>query len=587
MDEVSQIREKIDLVSFISEYLPLKKMGRNFTVVCPFHSEKTPSFVVSPERQIWHCFSCSKGGDAYTFLMEYENIEFGEALRILAKKTGIELRQSEFRKGQSSLKEKLFEINKLSLKFYKYILLEHSAGKPARDYLLEKRKLNKGIIDTFDLGFSPNTQSSLSDYLVKKKGFKPQDLLDAGISIQRNGKLMDFFRNRIIFPLFDHRGNVSGFSGRSLNETDMPKYINTKETPVYHKGSLFFGLNLAKEEIKQKADVIIVEGEFDTISLFMEGIKNVIAIKGTALTEEQVTLISRFSPKATLCLDQDEAGFEATKRSLLNLEKKGLTTNTIVLENAKDPDEAIKKDPIAFKKALKEAVNIYDFLISAYLSQNPKDTIEGKKKITQNLLPLFSQISNEIIKEHYIKKLSTNLDTSIESINREIEKIQKLTQEKIVPQSTDKRPRREILEEYLLSLIIQSPKQKETLEENKKLLKDYKFEVPAFLKILDSLSVYFAKNQNFDNRLFSNYLDSSLQKSFDVCFLYPLPKLDTFEKWSLEAKKVSFELLNLYAKERLKEITDEIKKTEDKESAKALKLKEEFSAVLRLLSQKA
>ncbi len=587
MDEVSQIREKLDLVSFILEYLPLKKMGRNFTVLCPFHSEKTPSFVVSPERQIWHCFSCSKGGDAYTFLMEYESIEFGEALRILAKKTGIELKQSEFRKGQSSLKEKLFEINKLSLKFYKYILLEHNAGKSARDYLLEKRKLNKGIIDTFDLGFSPNTQSSLSDYLVKKKGYKAQDLIDAGISIQRNGKLMDFFRNRIIFPLFDHRGNVSGFSGRSLNEADMPKYINTKETPVYHKGSLFFGLNLAKEEIKQKADVIIVEGEFDTISLFMEGIKNTVAIKGTALTEEQVNLISRFSPKVTLCLDQDEAGFEATKRSLLNLEKKGLTTNTIVLKDAKDPDEAIKKDPVSFKKALKEAVNIYDFLISYYLSQNPKDTIEGKKKITQNLLPLFSQISNEIIKEHYIKKLSTNLDTSIESINKEIEKIQKTTEEEIIPKSLDKRPRREILEEYLLSLIIQSPKQKETLEENKKILKDYKFEVPAFSKILESLVEYFTKNQNFDNRLFANYLDSSLHKSFDVCFLYPLPKLDTSEKWSMEVKKVSFELLNLYARQRLKEVTDEIKRQEDKESPKALKLKEEFSKVLALLNEKA
>ncbi len=585
MDEVSQIREKIDLVSFISEHLPLKKMGRNFKANCPFHNEKTPSFVVSPERQIWHCFGCSRGGDCFTFLMEYENIDFGEALRTLAKKTGIELKESEFRKGQSSEKEKLYEINKLSLKFYNYILKNHKAGTSALEYLLGKRKLNKGVIDTFELGFAPNTQSALSDYLITKKKYTDKDLITAGISIQRNGKLMDFFKNRIIFPLFDHRGNVTGFSARALNDTDMPKYINTKETLVYHKGSMFFGFNLSKEEIKQKENAIVVEGEFDVISLFTAGIKNTVAIKGTALTEDQVNLLSRFTPKVTLCLDQDEAGFEATKRSLPLIEKKGLTTNIIVLKDAKDPDEAVKKDPIAFKVALKESLNIYDYLISFYTTENINKGIEGKRQITQNLLPLLSQISNEIIKEHYIKKLSKNIDTSIEAIEREINKLQKKEEDKIIVPQQSKRSRREVLEEYLTALVIQNPKQKEILEENKANLLKYKFEVPSFGKILEALFEYFEKNQNFDNGLFMNYLDSSLLKSFDVCFLYPLPKFETDQKWDEEIKKVALELINLYVKQRVKEISDEIKKVEDKESEKAQKLQEEFSKLLLLLKR--
>src|SRR3972149_4919737 len=259
MDEVGQVREKIDIVSFISEYIPLKKMGKNFKTNCPFHNEKTPSFVVSPERQIWHCFGCGKGGDVFTFLMEYESMEFGEALRTLARKAGIELKMSGFKPGVQSEKEKIYEINKAALKFYNFILTEHKAGKKAMDYLINTRKLNKGIINTFQLGFSPNSLNVLSNYLKSKKNYSQKDLITAGISISVRDRLMDFFRNRVIFPLFDHRGNVVGFSGRSLEESSSPvkqasssfqssapKYINTRETLVYHKGSIFFGLNLAK-----------------------------------------------------------------------------------------------------------------------------------------------------------------------------------------------------------------------------------------------------------------------------------------------------------------------------------------------------
>jgi len=588
MDQVSEVREKIDIVSFISEYLPLKKLGRNFKANCPFHNEHTPSFVVSPERQIWHCFGCGKGGDAFTFLMEYENMEFPEALRALAKKTGVTLKENSFQKNEYSEKEKIYTINNQALKFYKYILNTHAAGKKALEYLTDKRKISKAIIDTFEMGFSPNTGSSLSDYLIKKKGYKNKDLILAGVSFDRNGKLYDFFRGRIIFPLFDHRGNVTGFSARGITDDQTPKYINTRETAVYHKGSMFFGLNNAKDEIKQKQDAIIVEGEFDAISLFSIGIKNVVAIKGTALTEGQVALLSRFTPKVTLCLDQDSAGFEATKRSLEVLEKKGLTASIVVLKDAKDPDEAIKANENLFKKELKENIGIYDYLIDVFLEKNNKNTADGKKSITDNLLPLFGNISNEVVKEHYIKKLSSSLDISSESLNKEIEKLARKGQEdKItIPQKTS-RTRREILEEYMLSLIIQNENPKEVLEENKKDLLEYKFETLTFGKILQNLFSFFEKHDKFDEKIFAKSLSNELLKYFDTCFIFPLPKFASKEKAEEEIGKVAKELLYLYIKDRVRILSDEIKESEkDKSGKETENLKKEFTRLLSLIPKK-
>jgi DNA primase len=548
MDQASEIREKIDIASFISEYIPLKKAGRNFKANCPFHNENTPSFIVSPERQIWHCFGCGKGGDAFTFLMEYENLEFPEALRILAKKTGVTLKTSGFKQAEYSEKEKIFAINSFALKFYHYILTKHPAGKTALAYLLDKRKITKQAIETFEIGFSPNTGSALSDYLTKKKDYKNKDLLLAGVSVEKGARLYDFFKNRIMFPLFDHRSNVVGFSGRILEDnstpvksfdpelkiegqvsssfgSSAPKYINTKETSVYHKGNMFFGLNNAKEEIKQKQDAIIVEGELDVISLFENNIKNVVAIKGTALTESQVSLLSRFAPKVTLCLDQDSAGFEATKRSLEVLEKKGLTTDIIVLDKAKDPDEAIKEDPIAFKKALKEKQGIYDFMIDKFVSQNNKETAAGKKVITDNLLALFANISNEIIKEHYMKRLSKILDITYENLLKETEKHQQKEQEdKILIPQKNRKTEREIAEEFLMALIFQSKNPKKIVDDYKKFLKEYSFETQSLGKVLEILFKFFEISNKFDGKNFSSILPNELKTAFDICYLYPLSK---------------------------------------------------------------
>lgn len=592
MDEVARVREKIDIVSLISEYIPLKKAGRNFKAVCPFHSEKTPSFVVSPERQIWHCFGCGKGGDCYTFLMEYENLEFIESLRLLAKKAGVELLESDFVKKDTSKKEKIYSVNKIASDFYHYILAKHNAGKKALEYLTKVRKIDQRLIETFMIGFSPAQGDILSKYLIEKKKYKMQDLIEAGLSFTRPGRIVDFFRGRLMFPLFDHRDNIVAFSGRVLQDDAAEsttiqsgsKYVNTRDTLVYHKGSMFFGLNLAKEEIKQKERAIIVEGEFDVISCYSRGIKNVVAIKGTALTENQVSLISRFSQKVTLCLDQDEAGFEAIKRSLEALEKKGLTTTVVDLGEYKDPDEAIKKDPIFFKKTLARDIGVYDFLISSFLKKYNKDTAEGKKKITQNLLPFISQIDNEIIKEHYLKTLVKELNASLETLQKEMEKIGKKESDNLIiaKAQKDKKGRKEILEEYLLSLILQSENTKEYLRLCDEILGSYEFELPSYQKIFENLKSYFKNNQNFSSKLFSKSLPREVTSLFDTCYILPLTKFENAEKYTQELEKVACELRVLYLRNKIKIIAQTINKKE-KEKEETRDLQKELSSLLKLL----
>ncbi len=600
MDEVSQIRERIDLVSFISEYVSLKKMGRNFKAICPFHQEKTPSFIVSPERQIWHCFGCSKGGDVFTFLMEYEKLEFVEALRLLAKRVGVALRQSGFEKGLSSKKEKIYTLNKAAMDFYHFVLTKHKAGKLALSYLTDVRKIDKRLIETFMIGFSPKGGTSLSNYLINKKKFKKEDLIEAGLAFQRGpltssgqASVVDFFRNRVMFPLLDHRGNVVGFSGRVTDNSSQAsgfsgKYINTRDTIVYHKGEMFFGLDAAKEEIKKMDKAIIVEGEFDVVSSYGEGIKNAVAVKGTALTDKQASLISRFTNNICLCFDQDEAGLMATKRSLPSLEKKGLNTTVLVIKNGKDADEAIKNDPLSFKRSVKNDIVVYDYLLSNTLSTYNKNTIDGKRKISSDFLPIISRIENEIIKEHYLKKLSAELDTSLDALVKEMERQKKkeTAKENIVSISKERRTRREVLEEYLMSLIIQHENPKLALETAINKLSDYEFETASYEKIVTYLLNYFKKNTVFNNSDFSETLPKELSTSFDTCFLYPLPKFLDTKHSEREIVKVASELRALFLKDKIKEISSNLKTGEKEEDIKKIKvLEKELTFVINLLSE--
>ena len=563
-------------------------MGRNFKANCPFHSEKTPSFVVSPERQIWHCFGCQKGGDCFTFLMEYERLEFPEAIRILAQKAGIELLRTGFDSGAASKKELIYSLNILACEFYNFVLTKHKAGEKALFYLLNERKITPQIINTFKIGFSPKIGDALSNYLIQKKKYQKEDLIESGLSIYRNGRISDFFLNRIMFPLYDHRGNIVGFSGRVLSDNLLAggsKYVNTRETLAYHKSDVFFGLNISKEAIKKENNAVIMEGEFDVIASFMEGIANTVAIKGTALTESQVNLIARYSQKVSLCFDQDDAGIEATKRSLSFLEKKGLTATVVLIPNGKDPDESIKANPVDFKKAVKNSVGIYDYLLDLSLNKFDKKTIDGKRKISDEFLPVLSLIENEIVKEHYLKKLSEEISTSYESILKEAEKISK-PKSKIaaVSVSGKKRERREMLEEYLLALIVQGKNQKILLEKTKEMLAGIDFKISSYGKIIDRLSIFFKNQEVFDSEKFSRALPLELVPSFDICFLFPLSKFSDEEVYQEEVDKTMKELKILDLKEKIKNVSDKIKEKEkDGEDHDLAELNDEFSGLIALL----
>lgn len=590
MDQVAQIREKIDIVSFLSEFITLKKAGRNFKAVCPFHNEKSPSFMVSPERQVWHCFGCGKGGDIYTFLMEYEKVEFPEALRILAKRAGIELIQSKEQMGIASKKERLYGLNSLAREYYHYILTRHKVGEKARKYLLE-RGLTDKLIETFQLGFAPGVGNALSTYLIKKKGYSVDDLVEAGLSFPRGKDAVDFFRGRLMFPLIDHRDNVVGFSGRVLDkETKTSKYINTRETLIYHKGEGFYGLNITKDAIRKAGQAILMEGEFDVISSFQEGVSNVVAVKGTALTEMQISLIARYAGKISICFDGDNAGQEAIKRSLPLIEKKGLQATIILLPNGKDPDESIKTNPILYKQAIKKDISVYDYLFDSALEAGDRETAEGKKTIADTFLPVVALMTNEIIKEHYLRKLSTALDTTYESISKELERkkqLDKNTHVQVPPLTTQKQSREEMLEEYLISLIVQFDNPKLALDKAISLLSPSLSKEKAYQKIITLLLEYFKNTEEFSHENFSQILPTELLHSYNKSMLFPLPPFKEKDQYLREVEKVSKQLRDLYLRNRLKLVSEELvaKEKNGSKDEDLQGLKEEYSTLLSLLKR--
>lgn len=585
MDQVTQVRERTDIVSLIAEYITLKQAGRNYKALCPFHGEKSPSFVVSPERQIWHCFGCNKGGDCFTFLMEYDRMEFPEALRVLAKKAGVELVQSHFDTATSSKKEQLYKLNTVAAEFYHYILTKHRAGKKAREYLQERGVSDK-LLTTFRLGYAPGIGNALVNYLLQKKKYKQEELVDAGLAVARGRDLVDFFRGRIIFPLIDHRDNILGFSGRVLDAAAVQaKYINTKDTLAYHKRDHFFGLNITKEAIKKENQALLVEGEFDVLSCFQHGISNVVAVKGTALTDRQVALLSRYAQKVTICFDGDPAGKDAIKRSLPIIEKKGLMTTVVVIGGAKDPDEALKTNEGEFKKAVKHDIGIYDYLLSQAITTYDPTTPEGKKRIADELLLIFASIENEIVKEHYLRMLSRALDTSYESIIREIgrhEKKDVMRVEQMIKK--DKKTREELLEEYLVALILQSESPKIASETTLGYLSKALGKERAYQKILSQMMNYFTEHDRFDSKLFGDGLSKELLPAYDTCLLFPLPSFDNPEKQMQEIQKIAAQLRELYVKQRMKALAQAIDKNEKEANEEAVqRLRNEYSTLVSLL----
>lgn len=582
MEETEEIKRRINIVDFINEFVPLKKAGRNFKALCPFHAEKTPSFIVSPERQTWHCFGgCQEGGDILKFLMKWENIDFLEALRILAKKAGVKLTFRPEVTERERLKERIYEINHLTSEFYHYLLLNHPSGKLALKYVLD-RGLTQEALKLFKLGYAPNLWEGLIKYLAKK-GYSYELMDKAGLIIpSESGGFYDRFRGRLIFTLKDNRGNVVGFSGRILQEgVKEAKYINTPETPVYIKGNLLYGLDITREAIKKEGAAVIVEGEFDLLSSYQAGVENVVAIKGSALTEGQVALLRRYTENILLSLDMDLAGDAAARRGIEIADGAGLNIKVVMIPVGKDPDECIRKDPNLWKKSLDEAVPVFDFIIDSASSRFDSKTAEGKRKISEDTLPFLAKIANPVVQSHYLKALSQKLEVSEEGVGLALRQYTEREKTPFLPSPplSPKVKREQLLEEYLLSLILKTEGTKEFVEIFKTLSEE-DFSSPPLGKIWNILSTVFAKEKKFKIQKFCQEIPKELLPIVDRLYLAPLG-----EATKKEIEATIKEIKKLYLQRKIKELSTKVREEENLDKKSLKRLSEELKSISLLLKE--
>ena len=567
MDDVDLIKEKINIVDLIQEYLPLKKSGINFKANCPFHNEKTPSFMVSPERQIFKCFGCQKGGDILTFLMEKEGLEFKEALEALAKRAGVTLKRSA---GKKDFRDRLFETNLKAQEFFHHILIKHPLGKKALQYL-QKRGLSDSAIEQFGIGYAPNSWESLTKFLLKR-AFTYQEIITSGLGVPSKSSVYDRFRGRITFPLVDSKDKLRGFSGRVLYPAE-PKYINSPQTPIFDKSQFLFGINLSKGEIRSKKEAILVEGEMDAILSFQAGVRNVVASKGTALTEGQIELVKRYADTLSLCFDMDLAGDWASRRGIELADKAGFNIKVIQIEEGKDAAEAVLEDPKIWQKAIEEATPIYDYYLTSISKRfdlkNPADL----KKIGEEIIPLWAKITDDLVRERYIQKLSAFIKTDDKVIREAVDRTRRSTQSSLAKvfkptaasdNVVNAKTRRELLEEYLMALLLHIPPEAnfvpafpETL-----FLKEMFRQLFVLLVLyLDSISF---KSKAFDINEFVSNLPGEMVQEVDRLYLMEIDsKLTDSHNWQKEVTGVVSELKKALIKASLEKLSYEIKNAQE------------------------
>ena len=573
-DQVEEIKRKVDIVEVIGEHVALKKSGSNYKGLCPFHSEKSPSFMVSQELQIFKCFGCGVGGDVYKFLMDYEKIEFPQALKILADRAGVKLIPL---KGFTSYEEKeeIYKANFIAGEFYHYLLTSHKLGEIGMQYL-KKRGVTGESIKTFKLGFAPDSPDTLYKFLTKKRGYSAQALEKAGLIVGRGGNYYDRFRGRIIFPLSDHYGNSLGFSGRVIKDGgDIAKYINSPDTLVYKKGQNLYGLSQTKQAIKEKGFVVVAEGEVDLISSFQAGVKNIVAIKGSAFTQEQAELIGRFTKDVRLALDSDFAGDAAARRGIETLRKTGIDIKVVKTE-FKDPDEAARANPEAWAESVANAQSIYDFLIDSVFEKYDPKTTEGKEKISRELSPILGSIEDEIVKSACSKIVAVRLGVPETAVLSQASKYTKNeTGGYIEPKPANSYDRRQMLEDRLLALKFQT-------DPNFLKVNGLKmFKTPKAAKILEELEKY--KEEKFDAKTFAQNLPAEISNAFTEIFLSG--QFDG-EDPTKESETLLHELEELDAREKIRQITRSIAQKDKEGDQKGIELlNEELNIATKALGE--
>jgi len=583
---IDEIKNRLDIVEVISSYIKLNKAGANYRALCPFHSEKNPSLFVSPTRQIWHCFGCLAGGDIFKFVMMIEGVEFGDALRILAQRAGVELkpRSPEWQKLKTE-RQRAYEICELSTKFFQKQLQESKVGQEAKNYLLN-RKISGESIEKWRLGYSPDIWQGLSDFLVSK-GYTREEIEKVGLAIKNEaGNFYDRFRGRIIFPIFDLNSQVIGFGGRIFKETSdkqqetggkPAKYVNTPNTLLYDKSKVLYGLDKAKIEIRKKDFAILVEGYVDTIMCHQAGFENTIATSGTALTPYQLAILKRYSENILSAFDMDVAGDWATKRGIDLAQARGFNVKVITMPEELDPADIISQDSKKWQELVESAKSILDFYFETTLNKFDSKTPQGKKEISKILLPVMKRIPNKIEQSFWIQQLSKKLEVREEDILAELNKI-KIEESEIGVTEISEKPvpqksRKEKLEERLMILFLKSPKNFSQISE-----KDFEFFSPQASKIISYL-------QKEINHLEKIKPPEELADSINYLFLKS--EVEEIEEKDLEKElEICFkEIKTLEIKDKLNKISQEIKKAEEeKDSSKIQNLIQEFNSCSKSLS---
>lgn len=460
-EKVREVAERLSIVEVVSEYVQLRRSGGNFLGLCPFHGEKTPSFNVNPAREIFHCFGCGAGGNAFSFVMKMEGVSFPEAVKLLARKAGVEIEERQLTQAEKKAqdeRQQFQNINELAAGYYRSILKNGQDGDPARQYLLQ-RAVGDEISEAYRLGFASDRRDGLVRHLANNS-VDLEVALKLGIIRKGDSGWYDLFRNRLIFPIRDSKGLVIAFAGRVL-DASLPKYINSPESPIYHKSSVLFGLDMALPTIRAKNSIIIVEGYFDHLALFRAGIRNVVATCGTALTATHAGQIKRHAEQVHMLFDSDNAGKKASIRSMELFLEQHMPAYVIPLPPGDDPDSFLSKNPVeAFYERQNKARPAFDFFVRALLAETPPESVDSKVRIIDEIVPRFRKISDPVERDLYEKEICRLLGITAHAFRKRMGGMSLSAKETQV-NSNKKTERLDNSQETLLALVINYPEARE------------------------------------------------------------------------------------------------------------------------------
>lgn len=582
-NNLEEIKSRLDIVDIISEYIKLNQAGINFKAQCPFHKEKTPSFFVSPEKQIFHCFGCGAGGDIFEFIKRIEGVEFGDALRILAQKANVKIEYN-YNPEFETKKTKTLDIIESAVDFYHKNLLESPNAKIARDYL-ESRGITREAIDLFNLGYSEDSWDSLLKFL-KTKGYSELEIESAGLILKSSKggfSFYDRFRNRLMFPINNIFGEAIGFTARILVKDDTQgKYVNSPQSDVFDKSAVLYNMDLAKLDIKTKNYTILVEGNIDVISTYMSGTKNVVASSGTALTPNQVKILKRYSENLIIAYDGDSAGLKATFRIVDNALSESMNIKVATLPYGIDPDDLVRQGKEKWIDVIKNAKPLMDFVFAKIIESVDLGNIFQKKQAAKKLLLFISKFRDEIEREAYLKKLSELIDVDFNILKGKIVEIlsKKVITDNKKQKSEDfllsEKNKREELLKQILALGIGYPENLEHLAMNLEM--EY-LGTSSLDELYKDAVIYYTKNNSFDLENFSNNLGAEKKNVLNsILFIFENQYSDLGKNNSfVEIQKIIFDYKKQFLIQKLKLIELDLKKAElAKESEKVDEFANEF-----------